>query len=475
MPDIGTTYIVIFGGTGDLSRKKLFPALLDLHRKNLLPDDFTVIGFSRRDYSDEDYRAFIRDALTDVGRQYDTQAIDRFCEHVRYTRGFFDDVDTYRRLSAFLEKCDNERGLCGNRLFYLAVPPRFYSTIFDNFRSSKLNKPCSDNRFTHVLVEKPFGSDLETARELDGKLSEVFKEDQIFRIDHYVAKDAVQNIITFRFSNALFDNAWNHEHIEKVHIKMFEDFGVEERGAFYDKNGALRDVGQNHLLQLLAVTAMDNPDKLESTHLQTARARVLTSLRAYTHPNELIGNVVRAQYQGYHDIENISDGSETETYFLLKAFIDNHRWKGVPFYLESGKELHETKTEVTVYFKSAAPCVCGAESDHEHQDIVTLHIKPRTGISFRIWVKKPGITFALKQKDFAVWTDDPNLDELPPDAYEKVLYDAIVGDQTLFTSSEEVEAAWAFITPILENWESVPLHTYVPKSRGPDDRLDLED
>jgi glucose-6-phosphate 1-dehydrogenase len=341
--------------------------------------------------------------------------------------------------------------------------------IFDNLSQAGLVAANGDEEWARVLVEKPFGNDLESARGLDAYLKDTFREGQIFRIDHYLAKDALQNILTFRFSNTLFQNAWNAECIERVHIRMREDFGVENRGAFYDGVGALRDVGENHMLQMLALTAMENPGVLETEPIRTARTDLLGSLKACT-AEDVAQHTVRAQYDGYTKIDGVADTSQTETYFQIRAFIENERWRGVPFYLESGKALNETRTEISVVFKPSEPCRCGDVDLGGYQNVLTISIKPDYAIRARLYAKKPGLTYEVEEQVFTLAVEP---DETLPDAYEKVLFDAIRGDQTLFASSSEVEASWRFITPILENWDAVPLQAYEQGSAGPDRNLEV--
>ena len=266
------TIMIVFGGTGDLSRRKLLPALFDLFVADMLPETFKVLGFSRRSITDEEYRAFVRESIDAKGHNHPNKLVDLFLESVHYQQGMFDEFESYTRLSQRLEEIDGSIGMCTNKLMYLAVPPKLYEVIFNNFKESGLNKACSDETgWTRVLVEKPFGSDSKSAQHLEEVLADVFVEEQIFRIDHYLTKEATQNILTFRFANTVFESSWNKDNIEYVHVLMIENFGVEDRGSFYDKIGALRDVGQNHLLQMLALAAMDNPGELSAGPLRKAK------------------------------------------------------------------------------------------------------------------------------------------------------------------------------------------------------------
>ena len=452
------TTIAIFGGTGDLTRKKLAPALLDLFAGGHLPEVFEIVGFSRRELTTADYRTFIREAIQEKGHPHDMVMLERFLAHVRYVVGDFTDISDYEKLYTEVRSIDEEHGQCMSKLIYLAVPPQFYDEIFDKLAASKLTSVCSsDGSWTRVVVEKPFGSDLETARRLDAKLESLFKEEQIYRIDHYLAKETIENLLAFRFSNALFEPIWNKEHIERIHVSMHEEFGVGGRGAFYDGVGALRDVGQNHILQMLALTTMERPENMSASAIRSSRAMLLDSLKL---PNGET-KMVRGQYHGYRTHEGVDLHSETETYFCLTAHIDSSRWKGVPIVLEAGKKLSDTRTDITVYFKHPDSCLCGGE--HE-QNIVTFRIQPNEGISVHFLAKKPGFDYTLQDRTLS-FDYGLGAHELP-DAYERVLFDAIRGDQTLFPSSKEILAQWRYITPVLHQWSSLPLKEYEPGSEG---------
>ena len=453
--------MVIFGVTGDLGQRKLLPALFDLYEKGFLPKDFALIGFSRRVLSDEDFRAFITQVLTQEKHAHKKEAIEAFVGHACYQQGTFEDAGAYENLSAAITRIDASFGTCANKLFHLAVPPVYYETILTRLAHSGLTKSCSPKEgWTRVLVEKPFGSDQATAQNLDELLGKLFDEEQIFRIDHYLAKEALQDILSFRFSNALFEPIWNNKYIEKVCIKLHETQGVEGRGAFYDEVGALRDVGQNHVLQMLALVAMENPGKLEAGQIRVERAKIFRSLRVFD------GRIMKGQYRGYKEEQKVSPSSKTETYFLVTATVKNRRWRGVPFFLESGKKLKETKTEIAVYFKTS-PCLCPIGPHEAHQNIVTFRIQPDEGISVQFWAKQPGFAFHLEPKVLSFHYKDSFSQHTFPDPYERVLFDCIRGDQTLFTSTEEIRASWAFISPIIEAWQAAPLHEYDPGTDGP--------
>jgi glucose-6-phosphate 1-dehydrogenase len=443
------TIFTIFGITGDLSGRKLLPSLLNLYVKKLLPQKFAIVGFSRRPFSREEYREFIRGHMHIKPGEYKEEEIKHFLDHMYYEQGLFDDSTSYANLALRLNLLDESFDQCSNKLFHLAVSPTFYETILEYLSNSGLTIPCGgDEGWTRVLVEKPFGHNIETAKKLDKRLGELFKEDQIFRIDHYLAKEALQNILAFRFSNTLFEPLWSHDHIEAVHIKLLEKVGVEGRGAFYDDVGALKDVGQNHILQMLALVAMEPPSQFDAHSIRKERAKILSKLKQ---PKKLADQVIRAQYEGYANEKGVKRNSRTETYFRLETYIDSPRWKNVPFYLESGKGLAETRSEIDIYFKN--------EADSERQNILTFRIQPDEGIKIRFFVKTPGFGMKVEPKTLKFKYSDHAFDELP-DAYERVLYDAIMGDQTLFTSTDEVMQAWKFITGIINSWANLPLLTY---------------
>ena len=448
---------VIFGGTGDLSSRYLLPALFDLYLKNTFLIEFKIVGFAGRELSDKSYREFIKESLKKHKRN--KEKINNFLKNVFYKQGKFEDPESYHRLGKFLMDIDKEIVKCSDKLFYLATPPVFYDDIFKNLANSGLSIPCvGDKGWTRVLVEKPFGKDIKTAQKLDKKLGLLFKESQIFRIDHYMAKEAMQNILAFRFSNSLFEPVWNNKYIEKIEIKLFEKLGIEGRGSFYDGVGALRDMGQSHLLQMLSFIAMDNPKEFKAEKIRKERVKVLKALRPIK-KNDIAKYTKRAQYRGFKKEPNVDKLSETETYFKIESYVYNERWKNIPFYIESGKKMHEKKTEISVFFKKSDTCLCTPEKEKHHQNILTFIIQPDEGISIQFWVKRPGLSLDLEPKNLSFLYKGSFKEELL-NAYQKVLFDAISGDQTLFNSTEEVSASWKFITPILKNWKKVKLSVY---------------
>ncbi len=449
------TVFVIFGITGDLSQKKLLPALLDLYVKEALPKQFTIWGFSRKTFSDEGFRIYLSELLGDKKKLYSEEAVTSFLQSVHYHQGNFDSKTSYTDFGDVLAEHDRKQGVCSNKLFYLAVPPLQYEVILTSLAHSGLTTPCKgEEGWTRVLIEKPFGRDIKTARALDRLLGKLFTEEQIFRIDHYLAKETLQNILAFRFVNELFEPVWNSRYIESVTIRMHESQDVSTRGAFYDSIGALRDIGQNHMLQMLAVIAMDSCQLFTSSEIRKKRAEVFRRLSCSSYTD-----IVRGQYEGYSTTEGVSPDSETETYFKLEARVNSRRFKGVPFILEGGKAMKNSLAEIVIQFKNTPISFLGIESEvGTSRNTLTFRVQPNESIELIFWAKKPGLRYELEQRTLAFTYEGDK--ESVVDAYEKVLLDAVMGDQTLFASTDEVLYAWKFITPILEKWKNVPLRVY---------------
>lgn len=450
--------LVIFGGTGDLARNKILSAVLDLKEKKIIQENFRIVGFSRKNFSHDDYREFVRDAIEQKKHQYSDFLIDGFLNNVFYVQGDLNEIESYKNLEKYLKKLDSKKGQCSNKLFYLATPPNLYKQVFLNLDKADLIRPCDEdkkNSWTRLLVEKPFGNDLNEAKNLDKLLVKLFDEDQVFRIDHYLAKDAIQNIISFRFANAIFEPIWDKDLIEKIEISSFEKNGVTERASFYDSIGALRDVGQNHLLQMLALIAMEDPKGLSPDNIQQAKQKVLSKTIPFS--RKINEYAFRAQYKGYLQEVGANQHSKTETFFQLKLKIDNKRWKGVPFFISSGKALSENKVEIKVTFKEKDSCVCLAEDICHYGNTITISIQPEKKISIRFWKKTSGLKFDLEEKDLAFsYEGNYNLSN----SYSKVFYDCLLGDQTLFPSTREIMAQWELISKVSDYWQDLPLEIY---------------
>ncbi len=444
------TIFVIFGVTGDLVRKKILKALYHLYRKKRLPERFRVYGFSRRDYDDERLRGYLK-GIMEKGGYAQPELYDTFLSSFFYVGGDFFSPDAYNDLAQMLGLVDGEWNICSNKLFYLAVPPDAYSDIVTHLYGSGLTKPCSpEEGWTRVILEKPFGTDRKTAIELDRQLGELFKEEQIYRVDHYLAKETVKNILVFRFSNSFLTPAWNKDFIEKIEVRLLEKVSVRRRGNFYDKVGALRDVGQNHMLQLLGLFLMDPPKSLDPDEVKKKRSEALASLQIMKE-DEVGKQTVRGQFEGYRDVKGVAPQSKTETYFKIKAFSNKKDFEGVPIYLESGKAQGCDLTEVVVTFKESPFCLYSVPGTQKNT--LHYHLRPEEKISMNFLAKKPGFTYEVKQHSLGFNYHDAYTDEEFVDDYEALLYDIVRGDQTLFVSTKEIMSEWEFIEPIVTAWQ----------------------
>ena len=456
----------IFGATGDLAQRKIIPALMDLYCRNLLPENFKIVGFSRKDLSDDDYRTFALNSIENKKDNHPQDKIDDFVSKIHYKQGNIDNQENYGSLEAYLKEIDKKLGDCSNKVFYLAVPPKLYHSIFENISESGLGTPCiveGEERWTRILVEKPFGSDQDEAIKLDKTLGKLFREEQIFRIDHYLAKETVQNILTFRFANAIFEPIWNKDNIEKIEISLYENNDVSDRADFYDGIGALRDVGQNHLLQMMALIAMEDPKSMLSDAIHDSRGKLFSDIKIN---KKDLKEFVKAQYNGYLDEVGVEKSSKTESYFKVKLGVKNKRWDGVPFYLESGKALKESRTEIKITFKDKESSVCQIDGICRYNNTLTINIQPEKTISLCFWTKKPGLSLELEQKNLSFDYDENPLHVT--DAYEKVLYDCIKGDQSLFASTYEIATQWGIISEVFKLWKNIPLGKY---DKGVDPKL----
>ncbi len=450
------TIVVVLGATGDLMGKKIVPSLFNLYRKNLLPEHFRLVGFARRDLTDRDLRDRAFEILAKRHKVKKSDLVVRnFLSLYSYQRGNFENKNDFESLAKTLQSIDESWGMCSNKLLYLAVPPRMYPEILNNVAATGLNKPCGgpDEGWTRVIVEKPFGSDERSAKALDGLLDKLFKEEQIYRIDHYLAKEMLQNILVFRFSNNLFESAWDKELIESIHVRLWESIGVEERGGFYDGVGALRDVGQNHLLQMLALVTMEKPASFSADGIRKERAKIIETLKTPS-AGEVREGTFRAQYNGYRAIKGVATDSDTETYFKIKAALMHPRWQGVDITLESGKRMGKSLKEIEIVFRNNTP----------YKDSLTIHLEPKEGITVCFWSKKPGHRMELEKRELGFEFRRSGEHSQYTEEYEKLLFDCISDDQTLFVSSNEIKAMWRFTDPIIAGWKkgAVPLARYEP-------------
>jgi glucose-6-phosphate 1-dehydrogenase len=454
--------LVLFGATGDLARRKLVPGLFNLMRGGHLPDGFRLIGVGRSVESLDEFRGMQEEAVRRHSRTgFDEATWERFSRALDYVRGDLDDAATYEAIGKALES--------GNRIFYMAVPPSsFASTLEHLHRHGLIHDPGRGRPWSRVMIEKPFGHDLASARELNRMAASFLDESQLYRIDHYLGKETVQNILVFRFGNSIFEPLWNRKYIDHVQITAAEELGMEGRGKFYDETGVLRDVVQNHLLEVLALCAMEPPVSFRADDQRDARIDVWRSLRPIV-GDDALTETVRAQYTGYHDEPGIAADSRTPTYAALKLQIDNWRWQGVPFYLRAGKRLGRRVTEVAVHFQTVPLCLFGRDEVCQRLDanVLTLRIQPNDGIDLRFVAKSPGEDLAVENVEMD-FTYAESFSRQPAEAYERLFLDCMRGDPSLFARRDGVERAWEFITPILEAWDADrrDLPRYQPGSAG---------
>ena len=499
--------MVIFGATGDLTSRKLMPALFHLTQQGYLPDRFFIVGFARRNFTKEQFRQMMKEAVEKVLRlkikdsSQDLKIWKQIENNLYYQQGYFEEKSPYDNLIPLLSSFDKETGSCITRFFYLATPPSNYSIILKNLEETELAEGCGSpfastsakdsagekasedkqgftRKWTRVLIEKPFGKDLNEAKNLEEQLAKTFEERQIYRIDHYLAKETVRNILAFRFANTV-EAIWNRDFIDHVQITLSESSGIGNRGKFYEGMGALKDVVQNHLMAMLAYTAMEEPLSMTAQHTRDKRVEVLDKIRCMTE-EDVLSNAVRGQYgagiingksiDGYRQEKNVSPDSLNETFVALKLYIDNSRWQDVPFYLRTGKRLNQDFTKIDIFFKNRDSRLFKQfQIGNQAANIISIRIQPKEGITFRFFAKSPGFTYDLStvNMDFSYSTA---FKKEIIDSYEKILIDSMMADQTLFATAKGFSATWEFITSVISGWEKQTLPVfpnYKAGSTGP--------
>ncbi|HJQ35667.1 MAG TPA: glucose-6-phosphate dehydrogenase [Thermoanaerobaculia bacterium] len=468
--------LVIFGASGDLTQRKLVPGLYSLAHDGLLPAGQTIVGIARAEMSDEAFRKAMREACDKHARTrpVDDAVWEHFAQGLFYVQGEFADRGAYQRLRARLEEFDGSRGTGGRRIYYLAVPPDFFDDIAKHLSEEKMvNDPEGGGPYTRVIIEKPFGEDLESARALNRIAVSIFRERQVFRIDHYLGKETVQNLLVLRFANGIFEPFWNRQYIDHVQITVAETVGVEKRGNYFDKAGITRDIIQNHMMQLVSLVGMEPPVAFEADAVRDEKVKVLRALRPIEYAvrgQYTEGSVLGEEGPGYREEEKVDPNSNTETYAALKVFVDNWRWADVPFYLRAGKRLPKRVTDISIHFRHAPHPLFSRAGVRMHANVLAIRIQPDEGISLKFDSKIPGpaIRTAPVAMEFRYAT---SFGAEPPEAYERLLLETMLGDATLFARRDEIETAWAWLDPLLKRWakDPRPPHFYPAGIWGPEE------
>ncbi len=464
--------IVIFGASGDLTQRKLVPSLFNLYRKERMPEQFRIVGYGNTAFTDEQFRAHLKEGMGEFASyEYTEEEWEKFASNFLYQQGRYTDLADFKKLGSLLKSKENGSG---NRIYYMATPPGVFPNIIDLLGLT--DQLGEQNGWRRVVIEKPFGTDLESAHSLNEQIHKALSEKQIYRIDHYLGKETVQNILVSRFANTIFEPLWNRNYIDHVEITVAEQVGVEHRARFYDHVGVLRDMFQNHLLQLVALVAMEPPASFDATALRNEKVKVLSAIQPMTE-DDVPRRTVRAQYKGYRQEEGVDPQSTTPTYAAIRLQVDNWRWQGVPFYLRSGKCLKEKLSQITIQFKEPPHFLFPKAEEHLTPNMLVLYLQPDEGIHLRFEAKVPDTGSKMRSVDMEFHYADSFGKTAIPEAYERLLLDVLTGDASLFTRADEVETAWGLIDPILQAWEDSsgkqPLAIYGPGSWGPSEADEL--
>ena len=464
------TSIIIFGASGDLTQRKLIPSLFNLCRKGRLPKQFRIVGYGGTAFSDDQFRAHLEEGVKEFASfEFESEQWDDFVKNIVYLQGKYDNTADFEKLGTAMDEWEKGEG---NRMYYMATPPGVFPKIIDQLgRTEQLTE---SNGWRRVVIEKPFGTDLKSAKDLNQQIHKALHENQIYRIDHYLGKETVQNILVTRFSNTIFEPLWNRNYIDHVEITVAEKVGVEHRGRFYDGIGVMRDMFQNHLLQLLSLVGMEPPAAFDATSLRNEKVKVLNSIKPMD-PAKVAERTVRAQYKGYRKEEGVDPKSTTPTYAAIRLGIDNWRWQGVPFYLRSGKALKEKLSQITIEFKQPPLLLFNSATGNPTPNMLVLYLQPDEGVHWRFEAKVPDTISETRSVDMEFHYADSFGKTAIPEAYERLLLDTISGDASLFTRADEVETAWGLIDPILKAWETTdqPIASYDSGSWGPNEANEL--